>query len=371
MSNILSFDSHSKIYWPQVIALLILDICVIISWIAYHEFQPSIIESFGLTDFAFEFTIWSFLIIVITPGIAGLVADNISQKTGKRLPVINVGVNVAAMIFMAVALTLFFEPSGPIKWLIPVFITFWLISMNMFRSPAISIIERLVPQRQLPAVLALFIFTFDIAYSVEPIIVDVLTFLGGPITFLVGGIMIFASGTYLKASYKKVAHLKLDKNAYENDTKTGKSKFWIVITLSLVLGVYTTLMLKFIPNFLNDRMGYLDLNISGSVLATLMLFTSAIICFFLGKKVNKDNIDVFAVWGILGFALSIGLLVAFSSLFATLACALMLMIFFSFLSVSALPLALYELSSKQTIFGIGLFYGFAEFGDQLWNVIFF
>lgn len=370
MSNILSFESNSKIYWPQVIALLILDICVIISWIAYHEFQPSILETFGLQKFTFEFSIWSGLIIISTPALAGLIADKTLAKSGKRLPVINVGVNVAAMIFMAVALTLFFEPNGPIKWVIPVFITGWLISMNMFRSPAISIIERLVPQRQLPAVLALFIFTFDIAYSIEPIIVDLLNFLGGPITFFIGGVLIFSSGTYLKHSYKKVAHIKLDNNAYETETKSGKSKFWIVIVLSLVLGIYTTLMLKFIPNFLNDRLGQLDSNMSGNVLATLMLFASAIFCFFLGKKVNQDNIDVFAVWGIMGFALSIGLLVAFTGLFSTFICVLLLMIFFSLLSVSALPLALYELSTKQTIFGLGLFYGLAEFGDQFWNIVF-
>lgn len=143
-----------------------------------------------------------------------------------------------------------------------------------------------------------------------------------------------------------------------------------MIVLSLVLGIYTTLMLKFIPNFLNDRLGLLEANISGSVLATIMLFASAIICFFLGKKVNQDNIDVFAVWGIMGFALSIGLLVAFTGLFSTLICVLLLMIFFSLLSVSALPFALYELSTKQTIFGLGLFYGLAEFGDQFWNIVF-
>jgi len=55
--------------------LLILDICVIISWIAYHEFQPSIIESFGLQQFTLEFTIWSALIIISTPAIVGIIAD--------------------------------------------------------------------------------------------------------------------------------------------------------------------------------------------------------------------------------------------------------------------------------------------------------
>lgn len=371
MSNVFSIESHSKIYWPQVFALLLLDLAVIISWIAYHEFQPQIIETFQLNQVAFEFTIWQALIVIATPAIAGKIADSQRNKFGKRLPIINVGINVVAMIFMAVALTVYFQPGGFVKWLVPIFITGWLISMNIFRSPAISLIERFVPQRQLPAVLALFVFTFDIAYALEPVIVDVLNFLGGPITFAVGGVLIYSTGYYLKKSYQKVAQINLDDNAYQTDTQSGKSKFWVVITLALVLGIYTTLLLKFIPNFLNDRLGEYDFAINGNFMATGMLIISAIISFFLGKRVNKENIDVFAVWGIIGFAISLGMLVVFSGMAATLASCALIIVFFSFLSISALPLALYELSTKQTIYGLGLFYGIAEFGDQVWNILFF
>lgn len=374
MSSILqsfSVKSQSKIYWKQVIALLLLDVSVIISWIAYHEFQPKILENFGLSEMAFPFLIWQALIVIVTPAVAGFIADQQKEKTGKRLPIINFGINVVAMIFMAVAITLFIEPTGWIVWIIPIAVTGWLISMNIFRSPAISLIERFVPQRQLPAVLAIFVFCLEIAYSLEPVIVDLLNFLGAPITFLVGGTLIFTSGIYLKKTFKSVSTIKLDDNAYGTDTKSGKSKFWVVITLSIVLGIYTTLILKFIPNLINDRFGALDLRISGNALATALLIISACFSLLLGRHVNKDNIDVFAVWGILGFSVAFGTLVVFGGGIATLFSILFLTIFFSFLSVSALPLALYELSAKQTIFGIGLFYGFLELGEYGWNILFY
>lgn len=351
--------------------MLFLDITVIISWIAYHEYQPQILENFGFGNLAFPFLIWQGLLVVSTPAIADLIADKQKLKSGKRLPIINFGINVVAMIFMAVAITLYVEPTGWIVWIIPIAVTGWLISMNIFRSPAISLIERFVPQRQLPAVLAIFVFCLEIAYSLEPVIVDLLTFLGAPITFFVGGTLIFASGLYLKNSFKQVEGVSLDDNAYGTDTKSGKSKFWVVITLSVVLGIYTTLILKFIPNLLNDRYGALDYNFSGNAIATGLLIVAAFFSLVCGRYVNKDNIDVFAVWGILGYAVTFGTLVVFVGPFATFLSCLLLTIFFSFLSVSALPLALYELSTRQTIFGVGLFYGFLELGEYLWNIIFF
>src|SRR5690606_8032331 len=99
------------------------------------------------------------------PAVAGYIADKQREKSGKKMPIINVGINVVSMIFMAVALSVFIQPGGFVRYIVPILIVGWLISMNIFRSPAISLIEQFVPQNKLPAILALFVVSFDIAYA--------------------------------------------------------------------------------------------------------------------------------------------------------------------------------------------------------------
>ncbi|MEH0157554.1 hypothetical protein V6R21_25845 [Limibacter armeniacum] len=357
-----------RIYWPQVIALLLLDISVIISWIAYHEYQPQVLYVFGFAEYSLPFTVWQGILVVGTPALAGWLADHQLKKYGKRLPIINIGINVVAMIFMAVALTVFFQPQGWIRWFVPVFITGWLISMNIFRSPAISLIERFVPQRLLPAVLALFVLTFDVAYSLEPIIVDILSFLGGPITFAVGGILIYTSGAYLQRSFKKVSDDKLG-IGFDNNTNSGSSRFWVVVVVSVVLGIYTTVIFKFLPTIYNNVFQFGEAWLNGKFIGSGIVIASALLSVIIGKYINKKNIVTIAVIGANGCALIFAAIILIQDPIALMVLGSLLVIFFALLSVTALPLALYELSSGQTIFGIGLFYGLSEFADQGYAVL--
>ena len=42
----------SKIKYPELIALVMLNISIIISWMAYNKYLPVIIEQFGLKSFS-------------------------------------------------------------------------------------------------------------------------------------------------------------------------------------------------------------------------------------------------------------------------------------------------------------------------------
>lgn len=365
-------SSLQLIKWPQVIALLLLDFAVIISWIAYHEFQPKVLEQFGLLDFIVEFMILQGLIIVITPAIAGRIADKKRDEHGDKFGIINIGVNVVSMIFMAVALTVFLDPQGPVKWVLPLLIVGWLISMNLFRSPAMSLIESLVPQEHLTKVLAIFILFFDLAYALEPSIVDLLNFLGGPATFVVGGILVFTTGMYLQKTYKKLSPDAVfeHKEFFDNDTEDGKSNFLYVVLVSLGLGLATMFIFKQLPGVYELKLPDIIETVgNGNFFISIVIAISAVFSFAFGFFGNFKKIYLINLLSFLVLSASIVGLYFSNSVAITLLLTLVMIITFSLVSITALPIAFYRLSSSQTIFGIGLFYGLAEFADSFWEVI--
>lgn len=357
---------QNKIHWPQVIALLMLNVAVIISWIAYHEFQPEVIKQFGFSSIALEFTIIQGFIVIITPAVAGYIADKQREKSGKKMPIINVGINVVSMIFMAVALSVFIQPGGIARYIVPILIVGWLISMNIFRSPAISLIEQFVPQNKLPAILALFVVSFDIAYAIEPVIVDVLTFLGGPVTFLVGGILIFSTGFYLRKSFTKVKNVVLT-DAYNNDTKDGKSNFLLVVLLAVILGGATSYIFKIIPTQIQTIFNLVETEAKSYV--SVMVIFSAVLALFIAKKVQPNFIKNYAILGVVLLLLAIAVISLINYKPIILVVALIIPFGYALLSVTALPMAFYALSSRQTVFGLGIFYGCAEIGDSIFEIM--
>ncbi|QCK16019.1 hypothetical protein [Mangrovivirga cuniculi] len=175
-----------SIKWPQIWALIFLDIAILISWIAYHKYQPVVLDIFGFSSITREFLIIQAIILLITPPAAGIFADKIWLKRKEKLPIIKAGINLVTMVFMSVAFTVFFQPDGWWRFLVPILIVFWLILMNVFHSPAFSTFEMFVPEKKYPQVMALFIVLIQLAQAVEPVIIQLLEFFGGPLTFAVG-----------------------------------------------------------------------------------------------------------------------------------------------------------------------------------------
>jgi MFS family permease len=190
--------SVTSIHWKQLWSLAALYAFVLIGWIAYYRYQPKLLEQYGYTEFSFLLIVAQAIILVLTPPIAGKIGDKFRFKAGHRLPIISSGMSFAAMIFMAVAFTLFTNPGESFKWILPVMIIFWLIGMSIFTSPALSTIELFAPIDKLPTAMAVLTIVSNLVNALEPVIVDIIDFIGAPLTFIVGGAGVFLSGYALK-----------------------------------------------------------------------------------------------------------------------------------------------------------------------------
>ena len=358
-----------NIEWKQLWSLTALYASVVIGWIAYQNYQPKLLVKFSFTEFAFLLTVAQGIILVVTPPIAGRIGDRYRFERGSRIPVISAGISFAAMIFMAVAFTLLGNPGEIFKWVLPVLITFWLIAMSIFTSPALSTIETFMPVDKLPRAMAVLTVVGNLIYSLEPVIVDIIDYLGAPITFISGGAVVFLSGYALKKNSISLFN-STDKKKTQASFKldTQKSQYGYILFLGVILGIATAVLFEIFPGVMSEKLAVLFTG-NSKIVSVGILIISAILCVPFSTLVNtyglKKSFWVSAVATMLAI---VGVLL-FQAPLAVLLMTAIFAIGFAALSVSSLPLAIGKANYYQKVFCVGIFFAGVELPDTIIEII--
>lgn len=340
----------STIQWKQMWSLAALYGSIVIGWIAYQNYQPKLLEKFHFTEFTLYLTIVQGLILVITPPIAGKIGDDFRVKSGHRLPIITLGISFAAMVFMAVAFTLFTNPGEIFRWILPVLIVFWLIAMSIFTSPALSTIELFTPVDRLPKAMALLTIVGNLLYALEPVIVDIIDFLGAPLTFVTGGLVVFLSGYFLRQNSLNLFNSKAD--AVKADQKTNTENHWsFIFIMGLGLGFATTTMFNLFPPVYSNL-----LNLDGKWMLVAMLVLSAVLSLPLSNVVNQIGLKRSFYRGMVVILLSTALIMMTQNPYIAVFLTVIYTAVFTVLSVSTLPLAIQLARSNEKVFCVGIFF---------------
>ncbi len=282
-------SASTNIQWKQLWSLAALYASIIIGWIAYANYQPKLLVQFKFTDFTFFLTLSQAIILVVTPPIAGKIGDRFRFEKGHRLPIISSGISFAAMVFMAVAFTLFSNPGEIFKWLLPVLIVLWLISMSIFTSPALSTVELFTPIDKLPKAMAVLTIVANFIYAFEPVIVDIIDYLGAPLTFVLGGAVTLASGYAMQKN-----SLGLFKQTGSREPqgavpdKSSRTSYAFIFFLGIILGLTTTIMFNYFPDIFTKLPLFSQ---NGKVGLVAMLILSAILSWPISNLVNNFSMD--------------------------------------------------------------------------------
>jgi MFS family permease len=358
-----------SIEWKQLWSLTALYASVVIGWIAYQNYQPKLLIKFSFTEFAFLLTVAQGIILVVTPPIAGRIGDRYRFERGSRIPVISAGISFAAMIFMAVAFTLLGNPGEIFKWVLPFLIIFWLIAMSIFTSPALSTIETFMPVEKLPRAMAVLTVVGNLIYSLEPVIVDIIDYLGAPITFISGGAVVFLSGYALKKN-----SISLFNNADKKQTQasfkldTQKSEYGYILFLGIILGIATAVLFEIFPAVMSEKLAVLFTG-NSKIVSVGILIISAILCVPFSTLVNTYGLKKsFWVSGVATMLAIAGVLL-FQAPLAVLLMTAIFAIGFAVLSVSSLPLAIGKANYYQKVFCVGIFFAGVELPDTIIEII--
>jgi MFS family permease len=361
-------SQSNDIQWKQLWSLAALYASIIIGWIAYRDYQPKLLQQFGFTEYAFFLAFSQAIILVLTPPIAGIMGDRFRFEKGHRLPVISSGISFAAMIFMAVAFTLFTNPGETLKWILPVLIVFWLIGMSIFTSPALSTVELFTPVDKLPKAMALLTIVANLILAIEPVVVDIIDYLGAPITFIVGGAATLASGYAMRKNSLGLFKQNGNKETTPagEKTHTKKSAYAFIFFLGLILGTATMVLFQLFPQELTNKLSSLHL-MDGKNWLVAMLFFSAIISWPISNMVNRYSFDqVFWLSAVLIALSTVGIFLLPSALMVIVLMVIFAVAFTS-LSVSSLPFALNHSGYYEKVFCVGIFFSGVAMPEGIWE----
>jgi len=354
---------EQKTNWLQVYALMALNAAIVISWIAYHNYQPKLLNLFHFEQLSLFLVVAQAFILVLIPGTAGLVGDYLIKKNGNYFVILTVGISVTAMVFMCVAFTIGASASIDLSAALPFMIVIWLISMNIFHSPANSMLELFAPAKELPSAMALMVLTTELLYALEPWVVDFVDGIGPTYTFALGAVLLIVTGYFFRRTTRNVT---LSRDVEE--AHATKSSYLNVFAAGLALGLAIAVINNFVPLWMLSKKGIETISTKSSLYISIILFVAALAAWPLSLQVNKMGVTKGLRLGLMGTFGSF-VLIYFLPTHAALAASVISGLFFSLASVAAFPFALQNLSPKNVTLGAGLFFGTVELAQGLISIV--
>jgi hypothetical protein len=222
--------------------------------------------------------------------------------------------------------------------------------MNIFHSPANSMLELFTPAHNLPVAMAVIAFTTEILYGLEPIVVYIVDFLGAVPTFVVGGVLLVATSYWFKQSTTQITLQRSAENIAREDN------FMKVILAGLAVGTVDTLVTNKMTDIWGSRFDGI-ISFPNEYLLSVMLVVAACCTLPLSRLLNTENLQKALVLAVAGCLLIIGVMYVVPSPITTMVVALPLAALYSVLLVVALPYSLQNLSARNVTLGTGIFFG--------------
>jgi hypothetical protein len=235
--------------------------------------------------------------------------------------------------------------------------------MSIFTSPALSTVELFTPVDKLPKAMAILTIVANFIYAFEPVIVDIIDFLGAPVTFIFGGVVVSISGYALQRNSLGLFKGTGEPKPLVTDEKANKSDYPFIFFLGIILGIATSVMFNFFPEvFASKLSGFLQ---DGKLGLFIMLIFSALLSWPLSGFINRYSMgQVF--WLSAGLiALTAAGIFLIPSPVIVLVTAIIFSIAFTSLSLSSLPLAISRSGYYQKVFCVGIFFSGAALPEGL------
>jgi hypothetical protein len=240
--------------------------------------------------------------------------------------------------------------------------------MSIFTSPALSTVELFTPVDKLPKAMALLTIVANLILAIEPIIVDIIDYLGAPITFIAGGAATLASGYAMRKNSLGLFKQNGNKETIPPGEKkhTAKSAYAFIFLLGLILGGATMVLFQLFPQELTNKLSSLHL-MDGKNWLVGMLFFSAIISWPISNLVNRYSFSqVFWLSAALIVLSTVGIFILPSAIMVLILMVIFAVAFTS-LSVSSLPLAINQSGYYEKVFCVGVFFSGVALPEGVWE----
>lgn len=348
--------NNKSINWPAVISLGVLNTVFFFSSIAYDNYQPVILEKYALSSYEHWLEMVALFAPVLIPPIAGWLADRYAFAEGRRFLIINIGVTVTSLLFMCAAVSMTFSKGTGIIQALPYMMMLWLVFMNVFHSPSHSLLKEFGPIRELPVANAVIVLFANIIIASGTLLVPILNQIGAVSGFLVGGVILAASGFLFLKSAGSAMEEQESMAEPESDGGVRQDAWLFIVLCGLMYGLTRFFIIFRFDDIVGKELAE-TYHTSLTFWVAAVLIFSAIIAIPVGMISERFGSERSLMLGFGSFAI-LALLSwqiqhpIFSSILV-----LLLAVSMAFVYVNALPVALSKITSKNAALGTGLYWG--------------
>jgi hypothetical protein len=342
--------SQSSILWRQVWGLSAILAAVMFSWMAYSLYQPKILQELGFVKLAAWLGIIQGLMGAVLEPLVGGVSDKIQRQFGSRLPMITTGVTIAGLIFVATSILLRWQIPVGIRWIVPVLMTLWVMSMIVFRGPVVALLRQAAPLAALPQANMVLTVIFGLVGALSPLMTVFLNSVGASIAFILGAIALTIGATFLYSSTPR--HILF---STPESTQSPISLFLIsiIFALGLAIGLEINLLLRVFPQIIQPSFS----SINTDLIVSIILFISALSVVLTAKLTIKLGVQPTMRLGLLAILVCLGLLVFHPGGIFAAGLILTAGVSFGLIFESQIPLILGMVPCDRAGLGTGLYFG--------------
>jgi hypothetical protein len=221
---------------------------------------------------------------------------------------------------------------------------------------------------KLPRAMAILTITANLLYSLEPVIVDIIDYIGASGTFIAGGLLTFLTGFALK----KNAMDLFSKNSGQSNRPqasmvfdTQRSSYSFIFFMGVVLGIATTVLFNIFPDVLQLKLADLLNESSSKIMLVGILTGSGLVSLPFSTLINIYGLRKSFVVSCFITAMSIAGILLFNSPLLILLLLAIFAIGFAALSVSSLPLAMEKSNYYEKVFCVGIFFSGVALPDGI------
>jgi MFS family permease len=247
-----SFDSPTRTLWLQVWGLAGLVGAIIFSWMIYSVYQQKILQKLDFVELAGWLGIIQGLLATIIEPFVGRFSDRIQQRLGNRLFIITVGVTLASLSFVILSLLIGENWHQGRRWLVPMLMSVWVISIILFRSPAIALLTQFTPVSELPQASAVLVFIFGFVSAIWPLLKHFINDISVSLAFLLGAIALVMGG-YILRSLTPVHTWKPDFVNEDVPANAPNLLLILIFVVGLGVGLELNLLMSIFPQELQAQ----------------------------------------------------------------------------------------------------------------------
>ncbi len=183
-----------SVLWGQVWSLALVQGAITLLWVIYNLYLVQLLTRLGFPQgLAVGLLVVENLLAMVIEPLAGTASDQMQHQIGTRLPLISLGVVLAAGLFIVIPTALVWG-QGALRWGLLLLIVAWAMAMALFRSPVLSLLGRYAWGTQLPQAASILTLVGGVSGAMGPLAGQFILALGPFSAFSIGsGVLLLAT----------------------------------------------------------------------------------------------------------------------------------------------------------------------------------